>query len=276
MADEKDVVCQVCGESLADGRPVVRCTQCQTAHHKDCWDYMGSCSTFGCPGTKGRPVDPAKVTGPAASTEVVLHIDAPPEPRPREPAPRSRQPAASVPQPATPPVPAANPRTASPVPLRPLNPGHRRRWSKFGKCRRFEVLRPWWVLRDLTTATIFLLVLPALVGIVGPGPMVALVVVALWLSLWPRMRKSEIVVDRKSRTLQRFVPLLASRSDICGFDDVVAVTCRSGGLLGQHAVVLALCDGSELVLGGFPDLSRAVQTAGELARTLTARLLVEA
>ena len=38
--------CQVCGEAFDDS--VVRCTQCQTIHHFDCWHYVGHCSTYGC------------------------------------------------------------------------------------------------------------------------------------------------------------------------------------------------------------------------------------
>lgn len=44
--------CQVCGESLDSGRPVVRCLYCGTPHHRDCWNFVGTCSTFAC----GAPV----------------------------------------------------------------------------------------------------------------------------------------------------------------------------------------------------------------------------
>lgn len=39
--------CQVCGVGLSAG-PVVYCSKCKTPHHKDCWDYLGQCSTFAC------------------------------------------------------------------------------------------------------------------------------------------------------------------------------------------------------------------------------------
>lgn len=39
-------VCQVCTSAM-DGE-VVRCLSCRTPHHKDCWEYLGRCSTFGC------------------------------------------------------------------------------------------------------------------------------------------------------------------------------------------------------------------------------------
>src|SRR5439155_23496495 len=38
--------CQVCGEPLiAD---VVYCAGCPTAHHRECWEYFGGCSTYAC------------------------------------------------------------------------------------------------------------------------------------------------------------------------------------------------------------------------------------
>ncbi len=39
-------LCQVCGEVVTAER--IACTRCRTPHHRDCWDYHGSCSTFGC------------------------------------------------------------------------------------------------------------------------------------------------------------------------------------------------------------------------------------
>lgn len=46
-----DTHCQVCGSSLAEAA-VVRCAQCSTPHHEQCWDYTQKCSTFGCTGRK--------------------------------------------------------------------------------------------------------------------------------------------------------------------------------------------------------------------------------
>ncbi len=40
------VVCQICGEPIVDG--LVFCRTCKTPHHRDCWQYVGRCSTFGC------------------------------------------------------------------------------------------------------------------------------------------------------------------------------------------------------------------------------------
>jgi hypothetical protein len=39
-------VCQVCGEEIQDD--VVFCRRCKTPHHRDCWQYYGACSTYGC------------------------------------------------------------------------------------------------------------------------------------------------------------------------------------------------------------------------------------
>lgn len=38
--------CLVCGEPLADH--IVYCRSCKTPHHLDCWNYFGSCGTYGC------------------------------------------------------------------------------------------------------------------------------------------------------------------------------------------------------------------------------------
>ncbi|MBV8880116.1 MAG: hypothetical protein JO332_09150 [Planctomycetaceae bacterium] len=44
--------CPVCGTGLKDR--VVRCEQCRTPHHRECWAYMGRCSTYACRGTAAR------------------------------------------------------------------------------------------------------------------------------------------------------------------------------------------------------------------------------
>jgi hypothetical protein len=40
-------ICKVCGEVIEEG-PVILCASCRTPHHRDCWDYVGSCSIYGC------------------------------------------------------------------------------------------------------------------------------------------------------------------------------------------------------------------------------------
>lgn len=39
--------CKVCLEPIADG-PIIVCAVCNTPHHRDCWDYVGVCSIYGC------------------------------------------------------------------------------------------------------------------------------------------------------------------------------------------------------------------------------------
>jgi hypothetical protein len=39
-------VCRVCGESIESD--LVFCRRCKTPHHRDCWQYAGQCSVFGC------------------------------------------------------------------------------------------------------------------------------------------------------------------------------------------------------------------------------------
>lgn len=45
-----DPVCQICGEEIK--LEAVACRTCKTPHHKDCWQYYGACSTFGCGQTR--------------------------------------------------------------------------------------------------------------------------------------------------------------------------------------------------------------------------------
>lgn len=44
------VICKVCGDDL--DHEVVICHRCQTPHHRECWQYYGACSTYGCGETK--------------------------------------------------------------------------------------------------------------------------------------------------------------------------------------------------------------------------------
>lgn len=50
-------ICQVCGERIQQRH--VECKGCRTPHHRECWEYLGGCSTYGCFGRsctgRGRP-----------------------------------------------------------------------------------------------------------------------------------------------------------------------------------------------------------------------------
>ena len=46
--DSGPPVCKVCGETIAE--PGVVCATCKTPHHRDCWEFVGSCSIYGCGG----------------------------------------------------------------------------------------------------------------------------------------------------------------------------------------------------------------------------------
>jgi hypothetical protein len=39
--------CKVCLEPITEG-PIIVCSVCNTPHHRDCWDYVGACSIYGC------------------------------------------------------------------------------------------------------------------------------------------------------------------------------------------------------------------------------------
>lgn len=42
--------CPVCGTELKE--TIGRCASCKTPHHRECWEYMGRCSTYACKGTR--------------------------------------------------------------------------------------------------------------------------------------------------------------------------------------------------------------------------------
>lgn len=48
-----DTHCQVCGEGLHG--TIVYCASCETPHHLDCWQYIGSCSVYACGQKRFRP-----------------------------------------------------------------------------------------------------------------------------------------------------------------------------------------------------------------------------
>jgi len=47
-------VCKVCA-GLIDGGAIVVCSSCRTPHHRDCWEYVGTCSIYGCGCKVGEP-----------------------------------------------------------------------------------------------------------------------------------------------------------------------------------------------------------------------------
>ena len=46
----ESAICQVCGDDITGD--AVYCRSCKTPHHRDCWEYCGSCSTYGCGPTR--------------------------------------------------------------------------------------------------------------------------------------------------------------------------------------------------------------------------------
>jgi hypothetical protein len=45
-----EAICRICGEPVTGEAAV--CCRCQTPHHRECWRYYGTCSTYGCGETK--------------------------------------------------------------------------------------------------------------------------------------------------------------------------------------------------------------------------------
>jgi hypothetical protein len=46
-------ICKVCGEPIVT--PAVLCAICRTPHHRDCWEFVGACSIYGCHGKQNVP-----------------------------------------------------------------------------------------------------------------------------------------------------------------------------------------------------------------------------
>ena len=44
--DAGPTICKVCGDLIL--APGVICVVCKTPHHRDCWEFVGSCSIYGC------------------------------------------------------------------------------------------------------------------------------------------------------------------------------------------------------------------------------------
>ncbi|HEX5106340.1 MAG TPA: RING finger protein [Pirellulaceae bacterium] len=69
--------CGVCGDSLA--AEIVVCKRCNTPHHRDCWDYGGTCATYGCGSRECFYPGLAPLAAPHWSTRSLA------EPRPAKP-----------------------------------------------------------------------------------------------------------------------------------------------------------------------------------------------
>ncbi len=55
-APDGPMVCKVCGDEF--DHDIVVCRRCQTPHHRECWQYYGACSTYGCGETRfAQPKD---------------------------------------------------------------------------------------------------------------------------------------------------------------------------------------------------------------------------
>lgn len=50
---DRSGTCPVCCERL--GAETLCCRHCETGLHPDCWEYLGGCATYACPGVAGSP-----------------------------------------------------------------------------------------------------------------------------------------------------------------------------------------------------------------------------
>jgi hypothetical protein len=57
--EEGPPTCKVCGEQI-DGGAIVYCSSCNTPHHRDCWEFVGACSIYGCGCRMARQADKSR------------------------------------------------------------------------------------------------------------------------------------------------------------------------------------------------------------------------
>lgn len=97
-----NTACQICGEPLY--RKLVRCRSCRTLHHRDCWEYYGACSTYGCRQSRFVVVKSIDATGSEANvqtkqpklpdrrpTEHIAEVAERPQPPQRSPRPPAKE-----------------------------------------------------------------------------------------------------------------------------------------------------------------------------------------
>jgi hypothetical protein len=48
VAGGTGVLCPICLSSIDESAAVVTCSDCGQVHHRECWEEMGGCSTYGC------------------------------------------------------------------------------------------------------------------------------------------------------------------------------------------------------------------------------------
>jgi Prokaryotic RING finger family 1 len=42
------VTCPICQTAVGEFEPAMRCPKCEQVHHRECWQEIGGCSTYGC------------------------------------------------------------------------------------------------------------------------------------------------------------------------------------------------------------------------------------
>jgi len=192
----KELVCQVCGAPMRPGDEVVECERCSTPHHRDCWEYLGHCSTYSC-ATRASASSELVVAGDEPSAPLVIDDDG----------------ATGV---------AASSGTAAPAP--PVV--DRRRWSDPARCRALEpfersvtdTLVAWLAACVVPTFMLFLLtpkLFEALIGYIVAGWVAALV-------LGSRTVGTSVLLDPRARSVQRLErrPWGTSRHELFPFHEV--------------------------------------------------------
>jgi hypothetical protein len=50
VESKQGTVCHICLHRIDDGQPVNSCPDCQSLYHGPCWEDLGGCAIYGCPG----------------------------------------------------------------------------------------------------------------------------------------------------------------------------------------------------------------------------------
>ncbi|MBI4866994.1 MAG: hypothetical protein HY816_08575 [Candidatus Wallbacteria bacterium] len=258
--DRAAIECPVCGDDLAPALAVV-CARCNTPHHKDCFQFAGTCAVFGCGTDRFEPYRPFVPNNVVRVVEAVL-----PKPKRRRRA-RLRQPPA---------------RRRPPEPQQPEPPAAPARSIELRGDVVIDVFSTAeWVARAAATAGfLYLSALWAIGPSGGPAlqaePTFWVAVTAFWLGIAVTIGlEDQYVFDGDSRVLRLDRALFGhgwSRV-VCRFEDFDHVGTGALAWLGiawpwgigmrrVHWLVLVLRNGRQIALG---DPGGAVGTGAERA-----------
>jgi hypothetical protein len=48
LSDSPETLCPICQSPLGTTEEILTCPECEQVHHRECWEEVGGCSTYGC------------------------------------------------------------------------------------------------------------------------------------------------------------------------------------------------------------------------------------